>query len=235
MIRVERLSCAIGAIGILHEVDMEAEAGSLVAVVGANGAGKTSLLRAISRLLPISGGDILFEGRSIRDVKPYRLARQGVVHVPQGRQIIPTLTVEENLRLGAERVPGAKPVEIERHLEREFARFPILKDRRRTAGGSLSGGEQQMLAVSRALMMEPKVLMLDEPSLGLAPRIVRAILSSLRELTASGVAVILVEQAAFAALEIADRGYVLQNGRIVLSGPAPALLQDQKLVQSYLG
>ena len=235
MIRVERLSCAIGPVRILHDIDLEAAAGSLVAVVGANGAGKTSLLRAISRLLPISGGDILFEGRSIRAVKPYRLARQGVVHVPQGRQIIPSLTVEDNLRLGADRIPSLNPENILRNLEREYARFPILRERRETPGGSLSGGEQQMLAVSRALMMGPKVLMLDEPSLGLAPRVVRAILAALRRLTSEGVSVILVEQAAFAALEIADRGYVLKNGRIVLSGPAADLLKDQALIQGYLG
>ena len=235
MIRLEGVSCAIGAVHILHGVDMRVDQGALVAVVGANGAGKTTLLRVISGLQPVTAGDILLEDVSIRGVEPYKLARRGVVHVPQGRQIVPTLTVEDNLRLGADRIPGLSGDDIAAGLEREYARFPILRERRHTAGGSLSGGEQQMLAISRALMMRPKLLMLDEPSLGLAPRLVRTILGALADLSAAGVSIILVEQAAFAALQIASYGYVLQNGRIALSGPARELGQDHALIQSYLG
>lgn len=235
MIRVEGLHCGIGAVSILHGIDLEVERGTLNAIVGANGAGKTSLLRAISGQLPIGRGDILFDGKSVRSTKAYELARSGLVHIPQGRQIIPNLTVEDNLRLGAGSVPSLRAGDVEENLEREYTRFPILKERRNTAGGAISGGEQQMLAISRGLMMKPKVLMLDEPSLGLAPRIVRAILSVLRSLTETGVTVILVEQVAFAALAISDRGHVLQNGRIVLSGDAADLMKDQALVQGYLG
>ena len=235
MIRLQGISCAIGAVRILSDVDMQVDPGALVAVVGANGAGKTTLLRVISGLQPVTAGDILLEGVSIRGAEPYKLARRGVVHVPQGRQIVPTLTVEDNLRLGADRIPGLAAKDIQDGLEREYARFPILRERRHTAGGSLSGGEQQMLAISRALMMRPKLLMLDEPSLGLAPRLVRTILAALADLSAAGVTIILVEQAALAALEISSYGYVLQNGRIALSGTARELRQDHALIQSYLG
>lgn len=235
MIKVNGVHCALGAITILQDIDIDVPAGSLVAVVGANGAGKTSLLRTISRLLPIKKGEILFDGKPIKNLRPHELPRNGLVHVPQGRQIVPNLTVEENLYIAADHVSGKLPGDTEERLAREYARFPILKERRTTLGGSISGGEQQMLAIARGLMMNPKVLMLDEPSLGLAPRLVQLILKALRELSESGVAVILVEQAALAALRVADRGYVLQNGRVVLSGPAAELLRDQGLVQGYLG
>jgi branched-chain amino acid transport system ATP-binding protein len=157
------------------------------------------------------------------------------VHVPQGRMIIPGLTVEENLRIGANRIPDLKAPEIEQLLEREFQRFPALMARRAVLGTSLSGGEQQMLAVSRALMMKPKLIMLDEPSLGLAPQIVSAIFAALRELAASGLTVLLVEQAAIAALKLSDQGYVLQSGNVVLSGSSADLLADPHLVERYLG
>lgn len=235
MIELRNVSCAVGAIRILQDIELSAAPGALVAVVGANGAGKTSLLRVISRLLPLTSGEISFQGQSLNAMKPYRVARLGLVHVPQGRQIVPNLSVEENLRLGAQTIPELSAQDVAEGLEREYLRFPILRERRRTAGGSLSGGEQQMLAVSRALMMRPKLLMLDEPSLGLAPRVVRAILGALGELSSAGVTTLLVEQAAFAALQIADHGYVLRNGKIVLSAPASDLLKDPALIRGYLG
>ncbi len=234
ILKARDLHVAIGENTILHGIDLEIAAGSLVAVVGANGAGKTTLLRAVSRLLPLRQGSLHFDGRDISAEPAHLLARSGLVQVPQGRQIITGLSVEDNLRIGAGSL-GLQPAKIEQLLEREFQRFPVLKQRRGIPGGSLSGGEQQMLAVSRALMMKPKLLMLDEPSLGLAPQIVSLIFGALRELAAAGVTILLVEQVAFMALKIADHGYVLQNGRIALSGAAPDLLRDPKLIERYLG
>ena len=235
MIEARGLVVGIGSNEILHGVDVSVPKGQVTAVVGANGAGKTTLLRTLSRLLPLRRGSIIFDNRSIDDVEPHKIAQQGLVHVPQGRMIIPGLTVEENLRIGANRIPDLKPPVIERMLEGEYERFPVLKSRRMVLGTSLSGGEQQMLAVSRALMMKPKLIMLDEPSLGLAPQIVSGIFKALRGLAASGTTVLLVEQAAIAALRLADVGYVLQNGAVVLSGSSASLLDDPQLIERYLG
>ena len=235
MIEARGLVVGIGSNEILHGVDVGVPKGQITAVVGANGAGKTTLLRTLSRLLPLRRGSIMFDNRSIDDVEPHKIAQQGLVHVPQGRMIIPGLTVEENLRIGANRIPDLKPPQIEQMLEGEYERFPVLKSRRMVLGTSLSGGEQQMLAVSRALMMRPKLIMLDEPSLGLAPQIVSGIFKALRGLAASGTTVLLVEQAAVAALRLADVGYVLQNGAVVLSGSSASLLDDPQLIERYLG
>ena len=235
MIEARGLVVGIGSNEILHGVDVSVPKGQITAVVGANGAGKTTLLRTLSRLLPLRRGSIIFDNRSIDDVEPHKIAQQGLVHVPQGRMIIPGLTVEENLRIGANRIPDLKPPQIEQMLEGEYERFPVLKSRRMVLGTSLSGGEQQMLAVSRALMMRPKLLMLDEPSLGLAPQIVSGIFKALRGLAASGTTVLLVEQAAITALRLADVGYVLQNGAVVLSGSSASLLDDPQLIERYLG
>jgi len=235
MIEARGLVVGIGSNEILHGIDISVPKGQITAVVGANGAGKTTLLRTLSRLLPLRRGSIMFDNRSIDDVEPHKVAQQGLVHVPQGRMIIPGLTVEENLRIGANRVPDLKPPQIEQMLEGEYERFPVLKSRRMVLGTSLSGGEQQMLAVSRALMMKPNLIMLDEPSLGLAPLIVSGIFKALRGLAASGTTVLLVEQAAIAALRLADVGYVLQNGAVVLSGSSTSLLDDPQLIERYLG
>jgi len=235
MIEARGLVVGIGSNEILHGVDVHVPKGQITALVGANGAGKTTLLRTLSRLLPLRRGSILFDDQSIDDVEPHKIAQRGLVHVPQGRMIIPGLTVEENLRIGANRVPDLTPPEISRLLNREYERFPVLKSRRMVLGTSLSGGEQQMLALSRALMMKPKLIMLDEPSLGLAPQIVSAIFRALRELAASGTTILLVEQAAIAALKLADLGYVLQNGAVVLSGSSGSLLANPQLVERYLG
>jgi branched-chain amino acid transport system ATP-binding protein len=235
MIEARGVAVRIGEIEALHGVDLDVDAGKIVTVVGANGAGKTTLLRTLSRLVPLKSGSIRFDGQDIGRVPPHEVARMGLVHVPQGRQIIPGLSVEENLLLGARRVKHVSEAEIPELLDREYQRFPVLRERRRIPGSSLSGGEQQMLAVSRALMMKPKLLMLDEPSLGLAPQIVSMILSGLRTLSAGGIAVLLVEQAAFLALKIADFGYVLQRGRVVVAGPTDELMRDAQLIERYLG
>lgn len=235
LLEVRGLEVTLGGVEILRGVDLDVREGSLVSVVGANGAGKTTLLRALSRLVPASRGEIRFGGRSLAGEEAFRVTRAGLVHVPQGRQIIPTLSVEDNLRIGVGSLPGLDEAEIRRRLDVEFERFPVLRERRGIPGGALSGGEQQMLAVSRALAMQPRLLLLDEPSLGLAPQIVSAIFATLRTLTAAGVTVLLVEQAAITALRIADFGYVLQNGRIVLSGAPRELLEDRALVSRYLG
>ncbi len=234
MIRVENVSAAIGSVDILNDISLAVPSGRLVTVIGANGAGKTTLLRTISNVLRPKEGRVTFDGRETGGIAPHVLARQGLVQVPQGRQIIPNLSVRDNLLIGANRRETAASSEIDEDLEAEFARFPVLRERQDVPGGSLSGGEQQMLALSRALMMRPKALMLDEPSLGLAPQIVKSILRSLRELADSGLAVLLVEQLALLALDIADDGYVLQRGQVVMSGPASELRRSSTVVESYL-
>jgi branched-chain amino acid transport system ATP-binding protein len=235
MITVSSLHAGIGSIKILHDISLAVPAGRLVSVIGANGAGKTTLLRAVSNVLPPTSGTITFNGTPTAGIPAHVLARRGLVHVPQGRQIVPMLSVRDNLLIGASRVEGHTPEQIEASLEREFQRFPVLRERQDIPGGNLSGGEQQMLAVSRALMMKPKVLMLDEPSLGLAPQVVNAIFKALRSLADEGLAVLLVEQLALLALKIADEAYVLQRGRVALSGPAAELQRDSAVVESYLG
>lgn len=233
MIEASNITARIGAVRVLHRVSLKATSGQILAVLGANGAGKTSLLRVLSNLSPVESGEIVFDGSSTRAWDAHELARRGLVHVPQGRQIIPTLSVLDNLRVGA--LAMALPEsELNQQIENEFKRFPVLRDRQALLGGALSGGEQQMLAVSRALVMRPKVLMLDEPSLGLAPRIVRLILATLRELADAGMAIILVEQAAMLALEVADQAIVLRNGECAMAGAAATLRDDSAMVASYL-
>ncbi len=235
MIEVTGVSAHIGAIQVLDGVSLGVRSGELAAVIGANGAGKTTLLRTISNLVAVSAGRITYDGSDTAGLAPHALARSGLVHVPQGRQIVSSLSVLDNLLIGARRVPDLGSDEIAERLEAEFARFPVLRERQHIPGGSLSGGEQQMLAVSRALMMRPKALMLDEPSLGLAPQIVQRILGTLRSLADAGLAVVLVEQLAMVALGIADTAYVFRNGRLVLSGSAAELRRDKALVETYLG
>ncbi|MCL8383575.1 MULTISPECIES: ABC transporter ATP-binding protein [Xanthobacter] len=235
MIEVDHIDVAIGPVGILHDVSLRLTQGRLVTVIGANGAGKTTLLRTLSNIVTPRSGAIRFGGKPTAGIKPHLLARAGLVHVPQGRQIVPGLTVRDNLVIGADRVAGLDADTIAQGLEREFARFPVLKERQHILGGNLSGGEQQMLAVSRALMMRPKVLLLDEPSLGLAPQVVTTILKALRSLADDGLAVLLVEQLALLALDTADEAHVLQRGRVALSGPAHDLRRDRAVIESYLG
>lgn len=233
MISARGLHARIGSSTVLKGIDLDVEKGELLAVIGANGAGKTSLLRVLSNLLPVHDGEIVFDGKPTARRTAHDLARSGLIHVPQGRQIVPSLSVRDNLLLGTHAL-GGSAVDRDARLEREFDRFPVLRERASVPGSSLSGGEQQMLAVSRGLMMDPKVLMLDEPSLGLAPQVVRMILATLRGLASEGLTVILVEQVAALALKVADRAILLRNGESVLQGPVSAF-SDQALVDSYLG
>ena len=205
----------------------------MFAVIGANGAGKTSLLRALSGLLPLEAGTISFDGQRTEKTPAHQLARNGLIHVPQGRQIIPGLSVRDNLTIGAINIGLSQSVIAER-MQEQWQRFPVLEKRQKIAGSSLSGGEQQMLAIARGLMMQPKVLMLDEPSLGLAPQIVQLIMNTLRSLADQGLAILLVEQVAMLALEYADRALVLRNGACAMQGPAKELLNSRDLVNSYL-
>jgi len=205
----------------------------VVTLIGANGAGKSTTLRSISRIIPIHRGRIAFDARDISGARPSDVVRMGIAQVPEGRRMLARQSVVDNLVLGAyTRSDGA---EIQADLERQFARFPRLAERRHQMAGTLSGGEQQMLAIARALMSRPRLLLLDEPSLGLAPLIVRAIFQIIRDLHAAGVTILLVEQNASLALQIADRAYVLEAGRLTISGPAAALLSDERVQRAYLG
>jgi branched-chain amino acid transport system ATP-binding protein len=231
MLEVSALEARYGRIPALQGIDLRVDAGELVALVGANGAGKTTLLRALSGVVPASGR-ISFQKRNIEDEAAERRVALGLVQVPEGRQVFGPLCVEDNLRLGAYR-RGRRT--HERTLERVYALFPALAERRRHAAGTLSGGQQQMLAIGRALMAEPRLLLLDEPSMGLAPRLVAEIFGCVRRLRAADTAVLLVEQNARAALAIADRAYVLETGRIVLAGTGQALAADPGVRAAYLG
>ena len=232
MLRVDGLTSHYGRIPALRGVDVAVAEGELVALVGANGAGKTTLLRTLSGVQPASGGRIAFKCRDITRAPPHARVRLGIAQVPEGRQVFGPLPVEDNLRLGAvTRRDGG----IASDLERMYATFPALAERRRQPAGTLSGGQQQMLAIARALMARPTLLLLDEPSMGLAPVLVETILGAVRDLRDQGVTVFLVEQNAFAALSIADRGYVLETGRIVLADTGPALLADERVREAYLG
>jgi branched-chain amino acid transport system ATP-binding protein len=216
---------------VLHEIGFHVDRGEIVVIVGANGAGKTTTLRTIAGLLHPRRGAIRFEGQEIGGRSVDWVARHGITLVPEGRLIFPDQTVLDNLRLGAYGRRGDVTKDVEHH----FARFPILRERRDVAAGTLSGGEQQMLAISRALMARPRLLLLDEPSLGLAPRLVREVFEALARLRDEGLTLLIVEQLAEAALGIADRGYVLEQGRIVLEGGAAQLLRHEDVARAYLG
>jgi len=231
MLRVEKLEARYGRIPALAGIDLALSPGELVALVGANGAGKTTLLRALSGVHRASGR-VTFDGEEITHASSERRVALGIVQVPEGRQVFSPLSVEDNLRLGAyRRGRRAAP----RSLERVYALFPALAARRKTAAGTLSGGQQQMLAIGRALMAQPRLLLLDEPSMGLAPRLVAEIFACVRALRDAATAVLLVEQNARGALGIADRGYVLETGRLVKSGSGAELLADPAVRAAYLG
>ena len=234
LLRVEGLSARYGPIEALHEVSLEVNSGELVAMVGANGAGKTTLLHTLSGVHRASGGQVQFDGRNIERSPPHKITAAGICHVPEGRQVFAPLSVEDNLHLGA--YPLRKEKEwIESELERIYQLFPILREKRRQTAGTLSGGQQQMLAIGRALLGRPRLLLLDEPSMGLAPLLVEEIFRVIRELNDNGVTILLVEQNARAALGIAHRGYVLETGRIVLTDNAAALLANEAVQRAYLG
>jgi branched-chain amino acid transport system ATP-binding protein len=232
MLEVVALSSRYGRVPMLAGVDLRVEQGELVALVGANGAGKTTLLRVLSGVQPSSGGSVHFERADLAGASPRRRVQMGIVQVPEGRQVFGPMSVEDNLRLGAFVRPAH---EIRSGLERVFGLFPILAAKRREAAGTLSGGQQQMLSIGRALMTRPKLLLLDEPSMGLAPRIVAEIFAIIRSLKDAATTILLVDQNARAALAIADRAYVLEVGRIALSGRGDELLGNPRVRQVYLG
>jgi branched-chain amino acid transport system ATP-binding protein len=233
IIAVTDLVKQFGRFAALRGVSASFEAARLYGILGDNGAGKTTLLRSISGLIPPRAGRVMFEGRDITRVPPHEIVGLGISQSPEGRMVFANLTVEDNLELGAYRRKDRAGIKADR--ESVFTLFPRLLERRRQTAGTLSGGEQQMLALSRALMSEPRLLCMDEPSLGLAPLVVQDIFRSIRAANAAGTSVLLVEQNARYALETASRGYVLQTGRIIASGPCAALKQDERVKEAYLG
>jgi branched-chain amino acid transport system ATP-binding protein len=232
-LNISNLRVKYGAIEALKGVDIVVHEGSIVALLGANGAGKTTTLRTISGLVPAYSGSIEFYGKPIHTLEPEKIAGLGIAQSPEGRQVFRELTVEENLRVGAFTVKSRK--QITANFERVFGYFPVLRTRRKQIASTLSGGEQQMLAIGRALMSSPKILLLDEPSLGLAPLIVQDIMRIVKEISSEGTTVIIVEQNAAQTLKIADYGYVLEVGTLTMQGPAHELANDPKLIQAYLG
>ncbi|GEO14886.1 ABC transporter ATP-binding protein [Microvirga aerophila] len=232
MLEIKGLRSAYGRIEVLKGVTLHVETGEVVALVGSNGAGKTTLLRALSGVQPITGGEILFNGEPIHRLPPHRRVDRGITQSPEGRQVFGPLTVEDNLRLGAYR---RSDKDIGSDRDRVFTMFPILAEKRHLLAGGLSGGQQQMLAIGRALMGRPKLLLLDEPSLGLSPLLVDQILDAIVSLRKDGITVLLVEQNASAALAIADRGYVLETGKVAYTGAGSALLADPQVKAAYLG
>ncbi|MFZ5739827.1 ABC transporter ATP-binding protein [Rhodopseudomonas palustris] len=232
MLEVKDLHSGYGRIDVLKGIALEVREGEVVALIGSNGAGKTTLLRALSGVQPVSVGEIRFLGQRIDKLPPHKRVGLGITQSPEGRQIFGPLSVADNLRLGAY-LRKDDGIEVDR--ERVYAMFPILKDKRDQQASGLSGGQQQMLAIGRALMGKPKLLLLDEPSLGLSPILVDQILDAVTAMRKSGITILLVEQNAVAALEIADRGYVIETGRIVHAGPASELLNDPKVKSAYLG
>jgi branched-chain amino acid transport system ATP-binding protein len=233
LLRLEEVRAGYGPIEVLKGISLEVNEGEIVTMIGANGAGKTSTLMCISGVNRVREGRIVFGDEEIQNRPAHRIVALGISQSPEGRKIFPRLTVLENLEMGA--FTRREPAEISAGLERAFTLFPILKERQGQAGGTLSGGEQQMLAVARALMSRPKLLLLDEPSLGLAPMICIKIFDVVRELNRQGTTVLLVEQNARMALKLAHRGYVLETGTILKSGPADQLLNDPKIKDAYLG
>jgi len=234
MLKIQELAVNYGAVDALKGVSLEVNAGEVVTIVGSNGAGKTTLMRAISGLEPVASGKIWFEGQDLTSVPAHRRVVIGIAQSPEGRQVFADQSVRDNLLLGA--YPrDANDAAIERDIEEQFAVFPRLKERQHQLAGTMSGGEQQMLAIARALMARPKLLLLDEPSLGLAPLIVKEIFAVIRSLRHRGVTLLLVEQMANQALKVADRAYVLKNGEITSSGSAREMLADSAVREAYLG
>ena len=233
MLQINDIHAGYGDLKVLFGVSLKVEAGEVVSLVGSNGAGKTTLLRVISGFVPITSGSIIFEGEDLLAKKSYHRADTGIAHIPQGRGILGTMTVKENLLMGAytKRVADG----IEENLEKSFKLFPILKEREKQIAGSLSGGQQQMLAIARALMMDPKLLMLDEPSLGLAPIVVEEMFEIIDNVAKTGVPILIVEQNLIQALALANRGYVMETGKIVREGNAKELLEDESIKAAYLG
>ena len=233
MLEIKDLVTGYGDLKVLDGVSLSVEEGETVALVGSNGAGKTTLLQAISGLLPVWSGDIVFQGKSLVSLPPYKLPALGIAHIPQGRGILARLSVYDNLLLGAY-IPAAKAKRTKR-MEEMFEIFPILRERKEQLAGTLSGGEQQMLAIARALMLHPVFMILDEPSLGLSPLMVETVFKIISDISQTGVSMLLIEQNLTEALHVSKRGYVLETGRVVLSGPSDELLCNEKVREAYLG
>lgn len=236
MLKLEDICTAYGHVRVLQGIDLEVHEGEIVTIIGANGSGKTTLLKTISRFIGPNGGRIFFEGKDITRLSPEKVARLGIGHVPAGRQIFSNMTVMDNLLLGAcARPKRSAKAEIARDIERVLDIFPPLRERTRQLAGTLSGGEQQMLAIGRTLMGKPRLILLDEPSMGLAPMVIKDIFEVLLDLHKNGLTILLVEQDAKLALSLADRGYVLQNGEIVLSDTGERLLKNEEVQDIYFG
>jgi branched-chain amino acid transport system ATP-binding protein len=236
LLRIRNLQTYYGRIRVLDNVSLSVKPGEVVTLIGANGAGKSTILNCISRLIPCREGEIFFQGQKINGQPPEAVVRLGICQVPEGRQIFQPLTVLENLELGAYLRYGKRNRgSIQQDMDMVFSLFPILAERLQQVSGTLSGGEQQMLAIGRALMSRPKLLLLDEPSMGLAPRVVADIFHTVVKLRREGLTILIVEQNARAALRIADRGYVLETGKIILQGTASELLEDHDVKRAYLG
>ena len=233
LLNIQDLKLNYGPVAALKGVDLTVSEGQIVALLGANGAGKTTTLKAVSGLLKPSGGQILFEGQNIAGKSAHQIARRGIMQSPEGRHVLLGLTVEENLRVGAHTI--SSKTQVSENFERVYQLFPRLKERAKQQSGTLSGGEQQMLAIGRALMGSPRMLLLDEPSLGLAPLLIRDIFETLQKIRQEGTTILIVEQNALATLKIADYAYVLELGKISMHGPADELMHDARLVEAYLG
>ena len=233
ILKIQDLKLNYGLVSALKGVDLSVSEGQIVALLGANGAGKTTTLKAVSGLLKPSGGQILFEGQNIAGQSAHQIARRGIMQSPEGRYVLLGLTVEENLRVGAHTIRSK--AQVNANFERVYQLFPRLKERAKQESGTLSGGEQQMLAIGRALMGSPRMLLLDEPSLGLAPLLIRDIFEALQKIREEGTTILIVEQNALATLKLADYAYVLELGKISMHGPAEELLHDKRLIEAYLG
>jgi branched-chain amino acid transport system ATP-binding protein len=233
LLRLERIEAAYGDLVAVGDVSLEVREGETVALIGGNGAGKTTTLRAISGLLPVRRGTIEFDGERLDGLRSAQVVARGIAHVPEGRQLFPSMSVLENLELGCRSAAARERKRAT--LDWVFDLFPRLRERQRQLAGTLSGGEQQMCAIGRGLMARPKLLMLDEPSLGLAPVMVRAIFENLRRINREGMTILLVEQNVLRSLQLCHRGYVLENGRVTIDGPGPELLASPHIKQAYLG
>ena len=235
MLKIRNLESGYGKLKVLKHISMHVDPGEIVTIIGANGAGKTTLLSTISGLLKVACGEMVFQGKEITGLAPSKIPALGCVMVPEGRQVFATMSVEENLILGGHVIQKQGKKVVSELLDHQYQLFPILKERRMQLAGTLSGGEQQMLAMGRALMSKPSLVMMDEPSTGLAPLIVKEIFEIIERLRDEGNTVLLVEQNAKAALSIADRGYVLETGKVIVQGPAEDLLANSAVQQAYLG
>ncbi|BAF88111.1 ABC transporter ATP-binding protein [Azorhizobium caulinodans ORS 571] len=232
MLEVRGLRAGYGAVEVLRGIDLQVKAGEIIAVLGSNGVGKTTLNKVLSGVLPLSAGEVTFEGRRLNGLSPADIVEAGLIHVPEGRKIFPNMSVRENLELGSYR--RARPRRAA-NLERVFTTFPRLRERMTQAAGTLSGGEQQMVAIGRGMMAEPKLLILDEPSLGLSPLLVEEMFALIQRLNAGGLPIMLVEQNVVQSLEMASRAYIIENGLVTLEGAAADIRSDPELKRAYLG